>query len=32
MGQQTDIGKVTEVDDLPFQNLTIGQDKLKEEP
>ena len=30
--QQTDVGKVKEVDDLPFQNLTIGQDKLKEEP
>ena len=30
--QQTDVGKVTEVDDLPFQNLTIGQDKPKEDP
>ena len=30
--QQTDVGKVTEVNGLPFQNLTIGQDKLKEEP
>ena len=25
------MGKVTEVNDLPFQNLTIGQDKPKEE-
>ena len=30
--QQTDLGKVMEVDDLPFQSLTIGQDKPKEEP
>ena len=29
--QQSDIGKVTEVEDLLFQNLTLGQDKLKEE-
>ena len=27
--QQTDIGKATEVDDLPFQNLTIGKDQIK---
>ena len=30
--QQTDTGKVTDVDGIPFQNLTLGQDKLKEEP
>ena len=30
--QQADVGKTMEVDDLLFQNLTIGQDKLKEEP
>ena len=29
--QQTDTGNVTDVDDIPFQNLTLQQDKLKEE-
>ena len=27
--QQTDTGKVTDVDDIPFQYLTLGQEKLK---
>ena len=30
--QTTDMRKVILVDDIPFQNLTIGQDKPKEEP
>ena len=30
--QLTDMRKVILVDDIPFQNLTIGQDKQEEEP
>ena len=29
--QKTDIGKVTDGDNIPFQNMTLGQDKPKEE-